>query len=181
MTGLHNGINLRLMRYSDVLLRAAECENEINGPTQTALDYINEVRKRAGLADLQLANFPTADALFEQIANVERPKEFGCENGRGIDLNRWGFYESSDRKAQLRQHMIFKTSLKVADAKAVYKTDDIDGTTVRSTLDTYLEAHEYFPIAQSTLDANPHLTGNCAYNSKKPDGFFPWTVHPVVE
>lgn len=181
VTGLHNGINLRLMRYSDVLLRAAECENEINGPTQTALDYINEVRKRAGLADLQLANFPTADALFEQIANVERPKEFGCENGRGIDLNRWGFYESSDRKAQLRQHMIFKTSLKVADAKAVYKTDDIDGTTVRSTLDTYLEAHEYFPIAQSTLDANPHLTGNCAYNSKKPDGFFPWTVHPVVE
>ncbi len=181
VTGLHNGINLRLMRYSDVLLRAAECENEINGPTQTALDYINEVRKRAGLADLQLANFPTADALFEQIANVERPKEFGCENGRGIDLNRWGFYESSDRKAQLRQHMIFKTSLKVADAKAVYKVDDIDGTTVRSTFDTYLEAHEYFPIAQSTLDANPHLTGNCAYNSKKPDGFFPWTVHPVVE
>ena len=33
ITGLHDGINLRLMRYSDVLLRAAECENEVNGPT----------------------------------------------------------------------------------------------------------------------------------------------------
>ncbi len=31
-TGLHCGINLRMMRYSDVLLRAAECENEVNGP-----------------------------------------------------------------------------------------------------------------------------------------------------
>ena len=67
------------MRYSDVLLRAAECENEINGPTQTAIDYINKVRERVALPDLQLADFPSADALFEQIANVERPKEFGCE------------------------------------------------------------------------------------------------------
>ena len=33
-TGLHCGVNLRLMRYSDVLLRAAECENEISGPTR---------------------------------------------------------------------------------------------------------------------------------------------------
>ena len=31
VTGLHDGINLRMMRYSDVLLRAAECENEVNG------------------------------------------------------------------------------------------------------------------------------------------------------
>lgn len=67
------------MRYSDVLLRAAECENEVNGPTQQAIDWINEVRNRADLPDLELADFPTADKLFEQIANVERPKEFGCE------------------------------------------------------------------------------------------------------
>ena len=71
--GLHCGVNLRLMRYSDVLLRAAECENEINGPTQTAIDYINEVRQRVALEDLQLFDFPSADHLFEHIANVERP------------------------------------------------------------------------------------------------------------
>ena len=46
-TGLHCGINLRMMRYSDVLLRAAECENEVNGPTQQAIDWINRVRERA--------------------------------------------------------------------------------------------------------------------------------------
>ena len=95
--GLHCGINLRLMRYSDVLLRAAECENELHGPTQTAIDYINIVRRRVALKDLKVSDFPTADALFEQIANVERPKEFGCENGRGIDLLRWGFFYSTDR------------------------------------------------------------------------------------
>ncbi|NLX72364.1 MAG: RagB/SusD family nutrient uptake outer membrane protein, partial [Bacteroidales bacterium] len=47
--GLKCGVNLRLMRYSDVLLRAAECENELNGPTQVAIDYINEVRRRVAL------------------------------------------------------------------------------------------------------------------------------------
>ena len=88
VTGLHCGINLRMMRYSDVLLRAAECENEVNGPTQQAIDWINQVRERAGLADLKLADFNSADKLFEQIANVERPKEFGCEFGRGFDLIR---------------------------------------------------------------------------------------------
>lgn len=96
VTGLHDGINLRLMRYSDVLLRAAECENEVNGPTQQAIDWINEVRNRAGLADLELSDFNSADKLFEQIANVERPKEFGCEFGRGFDLIRWGFSTTTD-------------------------------------------------------------------------------------
>ncbi|MBR5930217.1 MAG: RagB/SusD family nutrient uptake outer membrane protein, partial [Prevotella sp.] len=84
VTGLHCGINLRMMRYSDVLLRAAECENEISGPTQQAIDWINQVRNRAGLASLKLADFNSKDKLFEQIANVERPKEFGCEYGRGF-------------------------------------------------------------------------------------------------
>lgn len=107
-TGLHCGINLRLMRYSDVLLRAAECENEINGPTQTAIDYINQVRRRVALADLKLADFTSKDALFEQIANIERPKEFGCENGRGIDLIRWGFFYDAGRLEQITQHGFYK-------------------------------------------------------------------------
>lgn len=58
-TGLRCGINLRMMRYSDVLLRAAECENEVNGPTEQAIKWINEVRQRAGLADLKLEDFNT--------------------------------------------------------------------------------------------------------------------------
>ena len=105
-TGLHCGVNLRLMRFSDVLLRAAECINEIDGPTAEAIGYINEVRNRAGLADLP-TNGWTADKLFEQIANVERPKEFGCENGRGIDLIRWGFFYDAGRLAQISQHSCF--------------------------------------------------------------------------
>ena len=66
VTGLHDGINLRLMRYSDVLLRAAECENEVNGPTQQAIDWINEVRNRANLVDLKLEDFNSATSSLNR-------------------------------------------------------------------------------------------------------------------
>src|SRR5690606_17519146 len=42
-----NGTNFPILRYSDVLLMAAGAENEINGPTEKAVDYINRVRRRA--------------------------------------------------------------------------------------------------------------------------------------
>jgi len=40
-------INFPLLRYSDVLLMLAEAENEMNGPTPTAIDAVNEVKRRA--------------------------------------------------------------------------------------------------------------------------------------
>jgi hypothetical protein len=175
--GLHCGVNLRLMRYSDVLLRAAECENEINGPTQVAIDYINTVRRRVALSDLKLADFPSADALFEQIANVERPKEFGCENGRGIDLLRWGFFYDSGRLNQLVQHGYYKL-----DGKPT--TDELTAETASgSTYQLYYKGHEYFPIYQGNLDANPNLVGNSANKNEDNGPAFKakWTIHPVVE
>jgi hypothetical protein len=176
-TGLHCGINLRLMRYSDVLLRAAECENEISGPTRIAIDYINLVRRRVALEDLQLSDFPTADALFEQIANVERPKEFGCENGRGIDLLRWGFFYDEGRLDQLVEHGYYKL-----DGTA--STEELTAETASaSSFQYYYKGHEYFPIYQSTLNANPNLTGNSANKNEDNGPAFKakWTIHPVVD
>ncbi len=176
-TGLHCGVNLRLMRYSDVLLRAAECENEINGPTQTAIDYINLVRRRVALKDLKLSDFTSKDALFEQIANVERPKEFGCENGRGIDLLRWGFFYDSNRLNQIKEHAYYKL-----DGKA--STDELTAATATaSSFQYYYKGHEYFPIFQSTLNANPHLVGNSANKNEDngPAFLAKWNVHPIVK
>jgi hypothetical protein len=184
ITGLHCGINLRMMRYSDVLLRAAECENEVNGPTQQAIDWINQVRNRAGLADLKLADFNSADKLFEQIANVERPKEFGCEWGRGFDLLRWGFFYSADRLAQIKEHGTFrrtndKTRVKETVSYAEVGTD----SELKSSYDSWIQGHEFFPIYQGTLNDNPNLVGNSANNSADNSAYFTgngWTVHPVV-
>lgn len=181
-TGLHCGINLRMMRYSDVLLRAAECENEVNGPTQQAIDWINQVRERANLKDLSLSDFDTKDKLFEQIANVERPKEFGCEYGRGFDLIRWGFFYDQGRLAQLKEHGTFRRSPYKAKESVSYSLVGVDSE-VKSSYDTYVPGHEFLPIYQGLLNDNPNLTGNSANtNTDNSSDFFGrgWTVHPVV-
>ena len=185
VTGLHCGINLRMMRYSDVLLRAAECENEISGPTQQAIDWINQVRNRAGLPSLNLADFAgNADKLFEQIANVERPKEFGCEFGRGFDLLRWGFFYSADRLAQIKEHGTFRrTNDKTRVKESVsYAEVGIDSE-LKSSYDSWIQGHEFFPLYQGTLNDNPNLVGNSANASSSNESYYRgkgWTLHPVV-
>ena len=187
ITGLHCGINLRLMRYSDVLLRAAECENEVNGPTADAFKWINQVRNRAGLADLNASKFDTKDKLFEQIANVERPKEFGCEFGRGFDLIRWGFFYNDGRIHQLWEHgaVNFWTKAKYEDGSIDFTPKDpVDEPNCdKSTYDSYKPGHEFLPIFQGTLNDNANLTGNSANNNTDNSVYFSrngWTVHPVV-
>ena len=196
VTGLHCGINLRMMRYSDVLLRAAECENEISGPTQQAIDWINQVRNRAGLANLNLSDFSgNADKLFEQIANVERPKEFGCEWGRGYDLLRWGFFYDNSRLYQMKSHGAFlrtndKSLVKTpVDYDALPKLEDgkLTDETIKqgykTSYDSWIQGHEFFPIYQGTLNDNPNLVGNSANNSSSNASYFSskgWNIHPVV-
>jgi len=185
VTGLHCGINLRMMRYSDVLLRAAECENEVNGPTQQAIDWINQVRRRAQLADLQLSDFSgNADKLFEQIANVERPKEFGCEFGRGFDLIRWGFFYNNGRIHQLWEHgaVNFWTKSGYESGEITFTPKDpVDEVNCdKSTYDAYHDGHEFLPIYQGTLNDNPNLKGNSANNSTSNADQLYGPVHPVV-
>ena len=185
VTGLHDGINLRIMRYSDVLLRAAECENEISGPTQQAIDWINQVRQRAGLADLKLSDFNSADKLFEQIANVERPKEFGCEFGRGFDLIRWGFFYDSGRLQQLKEHgaVNFWTKANYGNGLIDFTPKDpVDYSTCsKSSFDNWITGHEFFPIYQGTLNDNPNLVGNSANTSESNASKLYGSVHPVVK
>ena len=192
VTGLKCGINLRLMRYSDVLLRAAECENEVSGPTAQAIEWINVVRRRAGLADLKLADFAgDADKLFEQIANVERPKEFGCEWGRGFDLLRWGFFYREDRIQQMKEHTTYRlmteadvTAKNYNMLKEPVSYAAISDDKVKSSFYTYKAVHEILPIFQNTLNDNPNLVGNSANTNSDNANWFRgkgWKIHPVVD
>ena len=184
VTGLHCGINLRIMRYSDVLLRAAECENEVSGPTQQAIDWINQVRSRAGLADLKLSDFDSKDKLFEQIANVERPKEFGCEYGRGFDLIRWGWFYDSGRLQQIKDHAAVnfwtQASYDKGDIKYTPKDPVNYSACSKSSYDLWIQGHEFIPIYQGVLDANPNLVGNSANTSTSNADKLYGPVHPVV-
>lgn len=76
-----------VLRYSHVLLMAAEALNETNGgPTADAYMYINTVRNRAGLADL----IGLDQGTFRTAVYLEQRVEVAFEGHRWFDLLRTG-------------------------------------------------------------------------------------------
>lgn len=86
-----SGINMRVMRYTEVLLNMAECENALsNDPA--AIDLLNEVRSRVGV---EMPPYPTAkypvntpEEVFRAIVH-ERRVELAGEQIRNRDILRW--------------------------------------------------------------------------------------------
>ncbi len=91
-----HGNDMPLIRYADILLSRAEALNHLStAPAQEAIDLINQVRERAGVPDLQLADFPTTESLDEHLLQ-ERAWEFYCEAFiRREDQIRFGTFISS--------------------------------------------------------------------------------------
>ncbi|MEO7264441.1 MAG: RagB/SusD family nutrient uptake outer membrane protein [Ferruginibacter sp.] len=93
-SGQFLGLKWQILRYSDVLLMYAEAENEINGPTTSAYNAINMVRRRGYAKAITTAD-PTVDlsslskATFFLAIVRERSLELGGEGVRKFDLLRW--------------------------------------------------------------------------------------------
>lgn len=81
---LNYGTNIRLIRYADVLLMAAEAYNKANNDDRSRTE-LKKVRLRAGLAEVTASG----TALFDAIVK-ERQLELAFEGVRYIDLIRWG-------------------------------------------------------------------------------------------
>lgn len=86
------GNDFIVLRYADVLLMYAEALNEVsfsNSADAPAMKAINEVRKRAGIANLVAADVPDK-AAFRKAIMLERQKEFPYEGQRWFDAIRLG-------------------------------------------------------------------------------------------
>lgn len=94
-----SGINIRLIRYADVLLMHAEALNE-QGQTAAAIPFINQVRTRARLVPLVAANF-NQTTLRAQLRH-ERVTELAGEGMRWSDLVRYGLFETPAGLAELK-------------------------------------------------------------------------------
>lgn len=83
--------NVRVLRYADILLIAAEALNE-NGKTQDALRYLNQVRARArgDRTDILPDVTETDQAALRQLIWRERRSELALELHRFFDLVRTG-------------------------------------------------------------------------------------------
>lgn len=75
-----------ILRYADVILLLGEMVNELEGPTQEALDCLNATRQRAGLDPIEPAN----RVQYRAAMSKERRLELAFENQRYFDLLRTG-------------------------------------------------------------------------------------------
>ena len=86
-------MNVRILRYADVLLMAAEAANELGDASSInkALGYLEQVRNRARNGKNVLPEVVTTNqAELRNAIKHERRVEFGMEFERFYDLVRWG-------------------------------------------------------------------------------------------
>ncbi len=131
-----------VFRYADVLLMKAEALWR-TGDEAGALVLVNQIRQRAGIADLTTLDGPLSfdmdggvvpgGELFNEIG-----REMFAENHRRQDLIRWGFFTDVDKWVL-----------------PFYNPGDVLTTDPYTTL---------YPIHKNKLDANPNLQQNPGYS-----------------
>jgi starch-binding outer membrane protein, SusD/RagB family len=99
-----DGLNFVYMRYAEVLMMAAEIENEI-GTLDNAKGYLKQIRQRAfaqsdwtAKVDNYLASITTKDQMFTAIVN-EHAFEFAGEELRKQALIRWNLLGTNVKAA----------------------------------------------------------------------------------
>ncbi len=142
VAGNQSGINMKVIRYADVLLMMAEAEaNKAGGSLTTAVGYMNQVRARAdvnlplyGTAGMN-ATYPVSSLTeFMKALEHERKVELCGEQVRYGDLVRWG------RLAD------FMTEVKPSCPKAD-----------QAALVFNASKHYLWPIPQKEIDVNPNI------------------------
>ncbi|HYW33972.1 MAG TPA: RagB/SusD family nutrient uptake outer membrane protein [Balneolaceae bacterium] len=131
-----SGINIRTMRYADVLLMYAEAENNL-GHTATAYKYVQKVRDRANLPDLRTVKPALSQKQMQAQIAHQRFLELAGEGHRFDDIVRWGWLKNPKKLKWLQK-----------------RDPEFNG---------YVPGHEYLPIPQSELDVNPKLKQNPGY------------------
>ncbi|MBO5498717.1 MAG: RagB/SusD family nutrient uptake outer membrane protein, partial [Bacteroidales bacterium] len=140
-----------LCRYAEILLRRAECLNEL-GRTSEAVPLVNEVRSRAGHILLNTNDHTTVagqDDMRERIRN-EFYWELGGEDSMYFNELRWGVW--LDRKFRNRASGQFG-EMNTNGLMQIW------GTTTYTwyALGDYVEA---WPIPAKEREMNPSLTQN---------------------
>lgn len=89
----HSPLNRTVLRYADVLLMAAECENEL-GNTGQALEYLEMIRSRAREGHDILPEITANDPIeLRHLIWEERRWELALEGYRAYDIRRYNDVE----------------------------------------------------------------------------------------
>ena len=136
-----------IFRYAEILLNLAEAAFEL-GKTDEALDAINQIRNRAGIAPLT--------TIDRNKIHHERKIELAFEGHRYWDVRRW-------RTAEVDLSKSFSNLRFIVDyTTRKYKLEILphwDGLPVPQ----FYPQHYYMPITLERTNNNPNLVENPGY------------------
>jgi hypothetical protein len=155
------GLKWQLLRYSDVLLMYAEAENELNGPTASAYNAINMVRRRGYGKPISTPNAAvdipaglSKSDFFKAIVR-ERSLELAGEGIRKYDLIRWNLLGTAISETK-------SNNIRMSSGTAMVNPSYMASFPAYSLTNT-LPTSLYF-INNSTSDDN-NVGGGLLYNS----------------
>ncbi len=133
----YSGKNLRVLRYSDILLMHAEALNNLSH-TSAAVGSVNKVRNRA-----QLSSLPAGTSKADLAKEIEHQRvcELADEGNRWYDLLRWG--GNIDKSMTIQQNLTAHGAIGAQNYKP--------------------GRNEYFPIPLSELQTNTKIKQNPGY------------------
>ena len=153
-----------VFRYAEVLLTYAEAENELNGPSAIVYEYLNQIRNRVGMPDVDQAKYGTKETLRELIRR-ERTIEFAGEGLRRADILRW-----KDNSGKMLAETVLNGDLRRITGTVNYSESNpylraviTPGTTELIETRGFATHNRYLPIPQTARDANPNLEQNPGY------------------
>lgn len=146
-----NPINVRWVRFADVLLMYAECVAQSGGSLATAVAQVDRVRARVNMPALSV-NHPEAasgkDAFLKRL-QMERVMELATEGHRWEDLIRWGLLDDQTGIDEL----------KLRDPDFAYWDDDAQ----EWVYSFVIGKHNVLPIPSNEKNNNPNVEQNPNY------------------
>ncbi len=146
-------VNWMVFRYAEILLNYAEACMELGQDTDRALEAINEIRRRAGVAELS--------NLSLELVRKERRVELAFENHRWWDLRRWHISHQVLNNAifhALNPYLVWEEGKHPSEMKYIFKIEPAPKGPK-----TFLPKLYYEKIASSQIQTNPLIIQNPGY------------------
>ncbi len=136
----HNPINIRLIRYADILLSYAECLVQSGGSLSDAVAQVDRVRARVNMPKLAVnhAAATTNSEAFLKRLQTERSLELCTEGHRWADIKRWGLTETQAGIDELKSRDHWFNNFVIG-------------------------RHDVLPIPSNEINNNPNQTQNPNY------------------
>jgi starch-binding outer membrane protein, SusD/RagB family len=150
---IYSTTDYQIFRYAEVLLNYAEAEFELGNKAE-ALDAINQIRDRAGVAPLT--------SIDRKAVHHEREIELCFEDHRYWDLRRWREAEAELNGPHIGiNYLLDWDSYKSGSPRFWIEIKDrIDD---QVTDPTFPSNNYYMPIGDGTVALNPNLVENPGY------------------